>query len=147
VKEIEAVVYIPSLHGKRVRPGMEIQIAPSTVRREEYGYLLGKVTYVSDFPATPAGMRRVLKNDQLVVALSGQDAPYEIHADLIPDPGSASSYRWSSSQGPPIRIQSGTLADANVVVERRRPIFMVLPPLRRRSGPDSPAASTVVARR
>src|SRR5207237_8174742 len=45
VKELEAVVYIPSLHGKQVRPGMEIQIAPSTVRREEYGYLLGKVTY------------------------------------------------------------------------------------------------------
>jgi HlyD family secretion protein len=131
VKELEAVVYIPSLHGKQVRPGMEIQIAPSTVRREEYGYLLGKVTYVSDFPATPAGMRRVLKNEQLVTALSGEDAPYEVHADLLPDPDSPSSYRWSSSGGPPIRIQSGTLAAASVVVERRKPIFMVLPPLRR----------------
>ncbi|HEU4560657.1 MAG TPA: NHLP bacteriocin system secretion protein [Longimicrobium sp.] len=133
VKDLEVVVYIPSLHGKQVRPGMEIQIAPSTVRREEYGYLLGKVTYVSDFPATPAGMRRVLKNDQLVTTLSGQDAPYEIHADLIPDPDprNASRYRWSSSSGPPIRIQSGTLANASVVVERRKPIFMVLPPLRR----------------
>ena len=133
VKDLEVVVYIPSLHGKQVRPGMEIQISPSTVRREEYGYLLGKVTYVSDFPATPAGMRRVLKNDQLVTTLSGEDAPYEIHADLIPDPDdrNASRYRWSSSQGPPIRIQSGTLANASVVVERRRPIFMVLPPLRR----------------
>lgn len=131
VQELEAVIYIPSRHGKAVRPGMEIQISPSTVRREEFGYLLGKVTYVSDFPATAAGMRRVLKNDQLVTTLGGQDAPYEIHADLIPDPGSPSSYRWSSSQGPPVRIQSGTLADGNVVVERRRPIFMVLPPLRR----------------
>lgn len=138
VKELEAVIYIPSLHGKTVRPGMEIQIAPSTVRREEYGYLLAKVTYVSDFPATPAGMRRVLKNDQLVTALSGVDAPYEIHADLIPDPGSPSSYRWSSLRGPPIRIQSGTLAEGNVVVERRRPIFMVIPPLRGRTADERP---------
>lgn len=147
VKDLEVVVYIPSLHGKQVRPGMEIQISPSTVRREEYGYLLGKVTYVSDFPATPAGMRRVLKNDQLVTTLSGEDAPYEIHADLIPDPDArnASRYRWSSSQGPPIRIQSGTLANASVVVERRRPIFMVLPPLRRhddaRRGAEASRAS------
>jgi HlyD family secretion protein len=143
VKDLEAVVYIPSLHGKQVRPGMEIQISPSTVRREEYGYLMGKVTYVSDFPATPAGMKRVLKNDQLVTTLSGEDAPYEIHADLMPDPdaGNASRYRWSSSSGPPIRIQSGTLAGASVVVERRRPIFMVLPPLRRHADRRRPASA------
>lgn len=147
VKDLEVVVYIPSLHGKQVRPGMEIQISPSTVRREEYGYLLGKVTYVSDFPATPAGMKRVLKNDQLVTTLSGQDAPYEIHADLLPDPDpdNTSRYRWSSSQGPPIRIQSGTLASANVVVERRRPIFMVLPPLRRHAGARRAAARPLPA--
>lgn len=136
VSDLEAVVYVPSVHGKKVRPGMEIQIAPSTVRKEEYGYLLGRVTYVSDFPATPAGMRRVLKNDQLVTTLSGQDAPYEVHAELLPDPASASSYRWSSSGGPPIRIQSGTLALASIVVERRRPINMVIPRLRRHTGPE-----------
>lgn len=134
VGDLEAVVYLPSVHGKKVKPGMEIQIAPSTVKKEEYGFLLGRVTYVSDFPATPAGMRRVLKNDQLVSALSGEDAPYEIHAELFPDPGNASAYRWSSSGGPPIRIQSGTLAGASVVVERRRPIHMVVPQLRRHSG-------------
>ncbi len=100
VKELEAVIYVPSRHGKTVRPGMAIQIAPSTVKQEEYGYLLGKVTYVSDFPATAAGMRRVLKNDQLVTALSGQDAPYEMHADLILDPGTASSYRGRRRSGP-----------------------------------------------
>ncbi len=138
VKNLEAVVYVPSVHGKKVKPGMEIQIAPSTVRKEEYGYLLGRVTYVSDFPATPQGMQRILKNPQLVTALSGEDAPYEVHADLLPDPGSLSRYRWSSSGGPPIRIQSGTLASANVVLERRRPIVMVIPQLRRHTGGTAP---------
>ena len=138
VSELEAVVYVPSVHGKKVKPGMEIQIAPSTVKREEFGYLLGRVTYVSDFPATPAGMRRVLKNEQLVTALSGEDAPYEIHAELLPDPDNASTYRWSSSEGPPIRIQSGTLAGASVVVERRRPIFMVVPQIRRHTARHEP---------
>jgi HlyD family secretion protein len=130
VRNLEAVVYVPSTHGKKVKRGMEIQIAPSTVKKEEFGYLLARVTYVSDFPATQQGMQRVLKNSQLVSALSGSDAPYEIHADLIPDVGNPSQYRWSSSEGPPLRIQSGTLATANIVVERRRPIFMVLPQLR-----------------
>jgi HlyD family secretion protein len=138
VKGLEAILYIPSVHGKKIRPGMEVQIAPSTVKKEEFGYLLGTVTYVSDFPVTPQGMQRVLKNEQLVTSLSGDDAPYEIHVDLLPDPDNLSTYRWTSSDGPPIRIQSGTLASAGVVVERRRPILMVVPQLRRHGG--APAA-------
>ncbi|HEX5727760.1 MAG TPA: NHLP bacteriocin system secretion protein [Longimicrobiaceae bacterium] len=138
VKSLEAVVYVPSIHGKKIRPGMDIHIAPSTVKKEEFGYLIGRVTYVSDFPATPQGMLRVLKNTTLVTTLSGQDAPYEVHADLIPDAGSPSRYRWSSSQGPPVEIQSGTLGTANIVVNRRRPILMVIPQLGRgrRGGGD-----------
>lgn len=131
--DLEAIAYVPSVHGKKIRAGMDIQIAPSTVKPEEFGYLLGRVTYVSDFPATPQGMQRVLKNQTLVQALSGSDAPYEVHADLLPDPASRSQYRWTSSQGPPTRIQSGTLATAAIVVTRRRPIFMVIPQLRARS--------------
>lgn len=153
VKNLEAVIYVPSMHGKRIRPGMTIEIVPSTVKREAFGYLIGRVTYVSDFPATPQGMLRVLKNSKLVETLSGQDAPYEVHADLIPDASNPSQYVWSSSQGPPMRIQSGTLASAQVVVNYRRPIHMVLPQLRkevnapgeRAGGLRVPAASLPVA--
>lgn len=134
VKNLVAVVYVPSVHGKRVRPGMTIQIAPSTVRQEEYGMMLGKVTFVSDFPATPRGMAMTLKNDQLVQALSGGGAPYEVHADLVVDPTTESRYRWSSSGGPPVEIQSGTLASALVTVDRQRPMASVLPLMRRWTG-------------
>lgn len=135
VKGLEAVLYIPSVHGKKVKPGMQVQIAPSTVKKEEFGYLLGTVTWVSDFPVTPQGMTRVLQNEQLVSALSGDDAPYAVHVDLLPDPDNVSTYRWTSSEGPPLRIQSGTLATAGIVVERRRPIQMVIPQLRRHTAP------------
>jgi HlyD family secretion protein len=147
VKGLEAIIYIPSVHGKKIRPGMEVQIAPSTVKKEEFGYLLGRVTYVSDFPVTPAGMRQVLKNEQLVTTLSGNDAPYQIRVDLMPDPDNVSTYRWTSSEGPPIRIQSGTLASAGVVVERRRPILMVIPQLRRHTGAEGARAAAGASRR
>lgn len=144
VKGLEAILYIPSVHGKKIKPGMEVQIAPSTVKKEEFGYLLGTVTYVSDFPVTPQGMTRVLKNEQLVTTLSGDDAPYEIHVDLLPDPDNVSTYRWTSSEGPPLRIQSGTLATAGIVVERRRPILMVIPQLRKHTAaPADPPALAV----
>lgn len=134
VTDLMAVVYVPAIHGKMVKPGMSIQIAPSTVRQEEYGMMLGRVVFVSDYPATPRGMNRVLKNDQLVSLLSGSGAPYEVHAELVVDPSTASQYRWSSSGGPPIAIQSGTVAMGMVTVASQRPIAKVIPLLRRWTG-------------
>jgi HlyD family secretion protein len=134
VKDLEAVIFVPSEHGKQVKVGMHTLIAPSTVKQEEYGMMLARVTYVSDFPATSRGMRRVLKNEKLVTTLAGSDAPYEVHADLLVDAQTASRYRWSSSQGPPLKIQSGTLASARITVGRRRPIELVIPLFREYTG-------------
>jgi HlyD family secretion protein len=134
VKELEAVLYVPARDGKRLKAGMSIQLAPSTVRPEEYGQMLGRVTYVSDFPTTSRGMQRVLKNPELVDALLGGSSPHEVHADLLPDATTVSGYRWSSPGGPPMRVQSGTMCRAEITVESRRPIEMVVPILRRLGG-------------
>jgi HlyD family secretion protein len=96
--------------------------------------MMATVTSVSDFPATVKGMQRVLKNEKLVDALSQDDTPYEVHADLIVDPTTPSHYRWSSSQGPPQEIRSGTLASAQIAVDHRRPIQLLFPILRRLDG-------------
>ena len=134
VKDLEAILFVPSEHGKQIRTGMIVQIAPSTVKQEEFGLLLGRVTYVADYPATPKGMWRVLKNDKLVAGLAGQDAPYEVHVDLLVDPTTVSGYRWSSSKGPPQRIQSGTLSRGSIAVQERRPIELVIPLLKKATG-------------
>lgn len=129
VTSLQAVIFIPSVYGKRIHPGMEVQLAPSTVESEEYGYLVGRVTYVSDYPATSKGMTQLLKNEQLVASLVGKDVPFEVHAELLPDPTTVSKYQWTSSKGPAIQLQSGTQAGGGIIVDERRPIFMVLPQL------------------
>jgi HlyD family secretion protein len=134
VTDLQAILYVSSQQGKRLRPGMGVQIAPTIVAPEEFGQLLGRVTYVSDFPTTPRGMQRVLKNEQLVEALSGSSPPHEVHADLSPDVATVSGYRWSSSKGPPIKLQSGTMCTAEIIVEQRRPIELLVPFFRRAGG-------------
>lgn len=134
VKELEVILYVPSSYGKQIQVGMTAYVSPSTVKREEFGLMVGRVTYVSDYPATSRGMLRILKNDKLLAALTGTDSPYEVHADLIVDERTFSGYRWTSSQGPPLKIQSGTRAAAYITVTRRRPIEMVLPLLREYTG-------------
>ena len=129
-KELEVVLYVSSRDGKRVAPGMEVQLAPSTVRPEEHGFMLGRVTRVSDFPATAQGMQRILKNPELVTGLSGGDAPYEVWVQLLVDRTTPSGYRWSSSRGPKVAIEGGTLCQAIIKIGAQRPIEMVLPLLR-----------------
>jgi len=125
-----AVIYVPAGEGKKVIPDQEIRISPSTVKAEEYGFILGKVTSVSYFPSTPDGMKVVLRNEELVKELSSKGSPIEVTADLYPDPATKSGYKWSSSQGPPTGIFSGTLATAQIVVQRQPPVEFVIPKIK-----------------
>ncbi len=124
---IDAIVYIPAGEGKKVKPGMQVRISPSTVKREEYGFILGEVKKTSEYPVTPEGMARVLRNKQLVGSLTGETAPIEVVTTLFPDSSTISGFRWSSSEGPPHEVFTGTICEASVIVEEKRPISYVLP--------------------
>lgn len=124
---IEAVLYIPAADGKKIRPGMRAQISPSTIKQEEYGFILGDVVSVSDYPVTPERLKKVLRNEQLVQDLAGKSAPIEVSVALLTDETTDSGFKWSSSKGPPMRVFSGTVCTANVAVEEKKPISYVLP--------------------
>lgn len=125
-----ATLYLPSTEGKRVRPGMDVQISPSTAKREEYGYMHGTITWRSAVPATPEGMLRRLKNRQLVESLSVGGAPFEATATLDLDPSTPSGFRWSSSAGPAQTIGPGSLASARIIVKEQPLISLVMPAVR-----------------
>lgn len=128
--DLEAVIYMDPAEGKKIHPGMEVQVSPSTVRREEYGFMLGQVASVGQFPATPQGMLRVLGNSELVKTLAGGGAPIEVRVTLVPDADNPSGYAWSSPSGPPMQVDSGTLCDASITLEQRRPIGLMIPSLK-----------------
>lgn len=133
-EEIRVIIYIPAQEGKKVQPGMQAYIAPSTIQPEEYGFMLGEVKSVSDYPASPEALLRVLRNAALVETLTGRNAPIEITAALIPDPSTTSGFKWSSSSGPPMKVFSGTICSASVQVASKRPISYVLPIFKRAVG-------------
>lgn len=129
ISNLEAVLYVSAQDGKKVEPGMQIQLAPASVQPEEYGRMVGTVTYVSDYPATSEGMMQLLENEQLITALSSGGTSYELHASITLDPSTPSGYKWTSSSGPPMQIQSGTLCSGTITIEKRHPVELVLPVL------------------
>jgi HlyD family secretion protein len=134
--KLEAVIYIPAEQGKSVKPGSQARIAPSTVKREEFGMMIGTVASVSEFPVTPQGMTAVLHNDQLVKVFSHDGAPYAVTVSLEKDEATTSGYRWAVGQGPPVHLTSGTLAQAEITTRNRRPLDLVVPFIRKLTGID-----------
>ena len=135
-QKLEALIYIPAERGKTVKLGMPVRIEPSTVKREEFGTMVGTVVTISDFPMTPQGMAAVLHNDNLVTRFSKEGAAYAATVSLEQDPETVSGYRWAVGQGPPIRLSSGTLTRAEITTRRQRPLDLVVPLLRKFTGID-----------
>jgi HlyD family secretion protein len=133
-QELVAVLFVPASAGKKVEPGMPVRVAPSTVKREEYGSILGRVTWVAEFPSTSRGMNRLLGNEDLVNKLMAEGPPIQVDVALERDPATPTGFRWSSSQGPSVKISSGTLAQGDVIVRADRPIRLVIPTIREKLG-------------
>jgi HlyD family secretion protein len=133
-EELQAVLFVPASEGKRVRPGMAVRVSPSTVKREEYGSMLGKVTWAAEFPSTSRGMTRLLGNEALVNKLLEKGPLIQVNVTLERDPSTPTGYRWSSSRGPRLEISSGTLATGSIIVKEERPVSLVIPTLREKLG-------------
>jgi HlyD family secretion protein len=133
-RELMAVLFVPASAGKRVQPGMPVRISPSTVKREEYGSMLGRVAWAAEFPSTQKGMNRVLGNEALVTKLMKEGPPIQVNVALERDAATPTGYRWSSSTGPSVEISSGTLATGAVIVRREKPIHLVIPKVREKLG-------------
>jgi pyruvate/2-oxoglutarate dehydrogenase complex dihydrolipoamide acyltransferase (E2) component len=146
-RALEAVVYLPAADGKQVRPGMEVQLSPASVKQEEYGRLLGRVSAVSPFPVSTSTLQRVLGNEDLAKALTRDGPPIEVHVELSRSGTTTSGYQWTSTlssigsvlgavagplfqaspaAGPPVTLQSGTIAKADIVTNQQAPIYLVL---------------------
>jgi HlyD family secretion protein len=131
---LEALVYVAAGGVKEIRPGMDAQISPSGVQREEYGYLLGKVETVGEFPATAEAIISTFQNETFAQSLLNGGPVTEVRIQFISDPSTRSKLKWSSRKEPPTAVSSGSVCTVQVVTRRQRPIDLVIPYLRKQMG-------------
>ena len=134
VSQRVSVAFFPVGNGKQIQPGMKSQITPTTVQRERFGGIQGKVTDVSAFPVTKESALSVVGNAEFVQALMSQGPQIQVTTRLQSDTSTFSGYKWSSSKGAQLKITSGTTTTVQVTVEERAPITFVLPLLKSWSG-------------
>lgn len=130
-KDIRGLLYVPSQDGKKIKVGMEVLVVPSTVQPQEFGFMKGKVTYVSEFPVTQQGMLTSVKNSQLVQGLLAMGAPFEVYVQFEKDAQAYSGYRWTSAKGPEVTINAGTSCMGKITVKEDAPATIVVPALKK----------------
>jgi HlyD family secretion protein len=131
---LTSITYLPIADGKKVEPGMQVQITPEVVERQRFGGILGTVVSVSAGPATREGAMSLIGNAEVVAALLSGGGHIEVISRVETDSSTFSQFRWSSSTGPKLRITSGTTTITRIRVEDRAPITYLLPILRTTSG-------------
>ena len=128
--------YVPIFTGKKIVSGMQVQISPSTIKKEEYGFLKGSVTWISDYPQGPQAILDLVDDQELVDRIISQtEIPLQVEVTL--DPGSGGQqYSWSTGNEPPQKLSVGTLTNFAVTTESKRPIELVIPYIRQTLGLD-----------
>lgn len=122
-REREVVAYVTLDDQQRIDLGMDVQILPSTVEREKYGYLKGKVAAVAQFEATHAEMLAILGDKGFVEKITAAGPLFEVRIRIqTHDDG---TYQWSASNGPDAELVIGTPCQITIVIDKESPISKV----------------------
>lgn len=126
-EQYNAVIFVGIEDARRIQPGMNARIAPATVRKEEYGMIRGRVTAVNPHPSTQAEMLAILGNDAFVQYLATEGKLVAVQVDLFLNDSTPSGYSWTSTVGPPIQLNAGTVSTGAFVISQEKPIDLILP--------------------
>lgn len=128
------IAFLPVSEGKKIKAGMPVQITPTTVKREEFGGIEGKVKTISAYPMTQQGAASLIGNPDILPGVMSEGPQIAVFTEPQTDESTSSGYRWSSSKGSEQKITPGTTTTVCITVEERAPITFVLPILKSWTG-------------
>lgn len=128
-KDDEDVVicYVGITDGKKIKEGMSVKIYPSIVNKNEYGNIEAVVLSVDDYVTTATTIKNDLADDSLTQVFMSQGPVIGVKCKLQRDDSTASGYKWSSKKASVITIPQGTIVNADIIVEEKKPITMLIP--------------------
>lgn len=125
--DLSGLMYVAVDKGKRLEPGMTVQLAPNGTDVSQSGSLLGVVRSVSEYPVDQASMVRNLGNAQLAQSIlqQTQNSVVEVRFDLVKNDKDESGYLWTSIVGEHKPVTAGTYVAGSVIIDRKAPIEKV----------------------
>jgi biotin carboxyl carrier protein len=122
--ENEIVLFVPGDEGKKLSSGMKVEIYPSNIDKEIYGYMEGRVYYISQYPSTMDRMISIFGNESLAMKFLEAD-PLEIRVQILTDSNTLSGYKWSTKKAKDIKVNIGTICKAEIILEKVAPFDLI----------------------
>jgi len=124
------VCYVPVTEGRKIYKGMNVIVYPTTVNKQEYGHMEAEVISVDTFVTSAQDIQNQLGEDSLVQTFQQNGAVISVVCELRQDSSTVSGYYWSSKKGKNVALDMGTIVTADVVIEEKAPISMLIPYLK-----------------
>ena len=118
--ESEIRAYVPISTAQSLSKGMDVRVRPRYGSSEQYGYLPGLVSEISDYPVTQADISRELGR-----FYSGADVPQdgnivEIRVTLLLDTDTVQA-GWNGAGGEGLTLDVSTLCSMEVIIAEQTP--------------------------
>jgi hypothetical protein len=120
------IAYIDNAGQRDLREGMSAQVWPEDEKRDEIGYVRGKVVRIDRYPVAADQVQQILKSEDMAKRLleSGK-MMYQVNIELLPSKDNPDQYDWSFGQPEDVNMNVGTYC--SVLTEtKRRSMFQYL---------------------
>lgn len=123
----ELIAYVPYTTAQSFKIGGDVQISPSNYQREEYGYMLGKITSIGTNLVTEESIQRTMGTTKYISSLGISADCVEVRIRPNVDSSTKSGFEWSNSKGGQnVSVDIGTICNVKVVSEAVHPINLFI---------------------
>ena len=127
IGEQQVICYVPISSGKKIVPGMEAVVCPTTVNQQEYGNMMGEVVAVDPYVTSYEDIVAALGSESLAQMFSQNGPVVAVTCKLRTDATTASGFWWSNDNGATVVLAEGTIMIVDIILEEKSPISMLLP--------------------
>lgn len=118
----EILCYLDAMSIRKLKVGQEVQVTPSDLQRETWGYAYGHITGLEPFPTNQTEIMRRMKLEQFATFVPKDKAVYEVRVVLDAD---ANGIKWSREKSRELKMKTGSLCTIQVITNQKK-VWQVL---------------------
>ena len=120
------IAYVNNAGQRDLREGMDAQVWPEDEKRDEIGYVRGRIVRIDRYPVAANVVRQTLKSEDMASRLlESGEMMYQVNIELFHSREDPSQYDWSFGEPEDVSMNVGTYC--SVLSEtRRRSMFRYL---------------------
>lgn len=118
----EMLCYVTYNDIRKLKIGQQVQVTPANMERENWGYALGKVVGIEQYPTTRQEIVGRVKLDPLAAFIQDGQAVYEVRVVLDEKDG---ALVWSRTKSRDVVVGNGALCNIQIITSKK-PVWRVL---------------------